>query len=201
MHQAEPRHHPVAIFLYQLQYTVSFTDCWSLNLHQIFWMFITVITKVHVLNQPNLIQTCISYLCKILFNRYILPRLCLGLPCGLFHFATLWLWATCVTSYLFNLTCSWRMKNVKLFNFLKVTVQQPVTIFFLSFCSPENFCWMLLSSSTSHHACALNRSCVEAGALCSGVGHSSTQKWGVVEQCYDFFVIAPCILISSKSII
>jgi len=46
---------------------------------------------------------------------------------------------------------------------------------------------MLLSSSTSHHACALNRSCVEAGALCSGVGHSSTQKWGVVEQCYDFF--------------
>jgi hypothetical protein len=96
-------------------------------------MFITVITKVHILKQPNLIQTYISHLCKIPLNRYILLRLCLGLPCGVFHFATLCLWATCATSYLFNLTSSWRMENVKLFNILKVTVQQPVTIFLFSF--------------------------------------------------------------------
>lgn len=114
-------------------YRTSFTNCWSLNWQQISWMFITVITKVHILKQPNLIQTYISHLCKIPLNRYILLRLCLGLPCGVFHFATLCLWATCATSYLFNLTSSWRMENVKLFNILKVTVQQPVTIFLFSF--------------------------------------------------------------------
>jgi len=111
-------------------YRMSFTNCWSFNWQQIFWMFIIVITKVSILNQPKLIQTCISYLCKIRFTRYILLRLCLGLPCGLFNFATLCLWATCATSYLFNLTCSWRMENVKLFSILNVTVQQSVTFFF-----------------------------------------------------------------------
>lgn len=105
-------------------YRVSFTNCWSLNWQQILWMFITVITKVPILNQPNLIHAWISTLCKILFNRYILLRLCLGVPCGLFHFATLCLWVTCATSYLFNL-------NVKLFSILNVTVQQSVLFFFV----------------------------------------------------------------------
>ena len=173
-------------------------------------MFITFITKVPILNQPNLIQTCISYLCKILFNRYVLLRLCLGLLCGLFHFATLCLWATCATSYLFNLTCSWRMKNVKLFSILNVTVQQSVTIFlyFLSFCSKENFCWMLLPSSTSHHACALNRSCVEEGdtvfkGSITAVLRNGELFWSVMELsdswqagCVtaDIFCEPPCIM-------
>jgi hypothetical protein len=137
-------------------------------------MFITVITKVHILNQPNLIQTRVSYLCKILSNRYILLRLCLGLPCGLFHFATLCLGATCATSYLCNLTCSWGMENVKPFNILQVTVQQTIIIFlfFLVILFTREFLLKLLSSN-SNHARVLNGSCVEAGG---------TVFWGRSQQ-------------------
>lgn len=84
---------------------------------------------------------------------------------------------------LFILTCSWRMENVRLFNILKVTFQQPVTIFlfFLSFCSPENFCWMLLSYSTSHDACALNRSCIGAGG---SVFWGRSQQYSEMGSCW-----------------
>lgn len=89
MHKAEPRHHSVAILLYQLQHTGVLH---KLMVTQLATNHLNARYLYHKSSYPELLESNSDlhlYLSKISFNSCILLRLCLGLPRGVFHFSTL----------------------------------------------------------------------------------------------------------------